>query len=390
MVDQTMPQDLYEILGVSRNASPEEIKKAYRRLARQFHPDVNRDDGAADKFKEINAAYEVLSDAEKRARYDRFGAAGVNPNMGGFGGAEGFGFGDLNDIFEFFTGFSGQARRGASRKRPRAGRDLRYDMTLSFEESIFGVEKEIEITRMEVCEHCQGTGAEAGTTPRRCPECNGAGEVRHVRPTLLGNMIEMATCPRCHGRGEVVDTPCKECRGQGQVRKNRKLRVTIPGGVDDTTRLRVVNEGEPGENGGPNGHVQIFFHVQQHEFFRRRENDILLDMKINVAQAALGAKITVPTVDGDESLDILPGTQSGKIFRLKGKGVPRVRADGGSGSRGDQLVVVQVVVPAKLTAEQKRLFEELGHTLGGADVEPQKAGKGFFDRVLDFLGGEST
>ncbi len=384
-----MPEDLYEILGVSRSASQEEIKKAYRRLARQYHPDLNRDDGAAERIKEINGAYEILSDPDKRARYDRFGAAGVNPNMGGFG-AEGFGFGDLNEIFEFFTGFGTSQRRGANRRRPRAGRDIRYDMTLTFEESIFGAEKEIEITRMEPCEHCQGTGAEPGTTPRRCPECNGTGEVRHVRPTLLGNMIEMATCPRCNGRGEVIDTPCKECHGQMLVRKTRKLRVTIPGGVDDTTRLRVVNEGEPGENGGPNGHVQIFFHVHQHEFFRRRDNDILLDMKITVAQAALGAKITVPSVDGPEPLDIPPGTQSGKIFRLKGKGAPRVRADGGSNSRGDQLVIVQVVVPTRLTNEQKRLFEELGRTLGGADVEPQKAGKGFFDRVLDFLGGETS
>lgn len=386
-----MPPDLYEVLGVPRSASAEDIKKAYRRLARQYHPDVNRDDGAEERFKEINAAYEVLSDEEKRARYDRFGYAGINPNAGGFG-AEGFGFGDLNDIFEtFFSGFAGQTRRGAaSRKRPRAGRDIRYDMTLTFEESIFGVEKEIEITRLEPCEHCQGTGAEPGTTPRRCPECNGAGEIRHARPTLLGNIIETATCPRCHGRGEVVDTPCKECRGQTQVRKSRKLRVTVPGGVDDTTRLRVVNEGEPGENGGPNGHVQIFFHVTPHEFFRRRENDILLDMKINVAQAALGAKITVPTVNGEEPLDIPPGTQSGSVFKLRGKGAPRIRSDGGSNSRGDQLVIVQVVVPNRLTGEQKRLFEELGRTLGGADVEPQKAGKGFFDRVLDFLGGEPS
>jgi molecular chaperone DnaJ len=386
-----MPPDLYEVLGVPRSASPEEIKKAYRRLARQYHPDVNRDDGAEERFKEINAAYEVLSDEEKRARYDRFGYAGINPNAGGFG-AEGFGFGDLNDIFEtFFSGFTGQPRRGAaSRKRPRAGRDIRYDMTLTFEESIFGVEKEIEITRLETCEHCQGTGAEPGTTPRRCPDCNGAGEIRHARPTLLGNIIETATCPRCHGRGEVVDTPCKECRGQTQVRKTRKLRVTVPGGVDDTTRLRVVNEGEPGENGGPNGHVQIFFHVTPHEFFRRRDNDILLDMKINVAQAALGAKITVPTVYGEEQLDIPPGTQSGTVFKLRGKGAPRIRSDGGSNSRGDQLVIVQVVVPTRLTGEQKRLFEELGRTLGGADVEPQKAGKGFFDRVLDFLGGEPS
>jgi molecular chaperone DnaJ len=384
-----MPRDLYEVLGVSRSASPDEIKKSYRRLARQYHPDVNREADAEEKFKEIAAAYEVLSDEDKRARYDRFGDAGLGQGMGGFG-AEGFGFGDLNEIFEtFFGGLGGSPRRGAGRRRPQAGRDIRYDMTLAFEESIFGAEKEFEINRLEPCDHCQGSGAEPGTTPRRCPECNGAGEIRRARPTLLGNMIEMAACPRCQGRGEVIDTPCKECRGQTKVRKTRKLRVNVPGGVDDTTWLRVANEGEPGEYGGPNGNVQIHFHVQPHEFFRRRDNDILLDMKINMAQAALGAKIMVPTVDGDEALDIPPGTQSGKVFRLRGKGAPRVRSDGGMGSRGDQLVIVQVVVPTRLTNEQKRLLEELGHTLADAAVEPQKSGKGFFDRVLDFLGGES-
>ncbi len=384
-----MPRDFYEVLGVAKTASPDEIKKAYRRLARQYHPDVNPDPTAEESFKEVAAAYEVLSDPDKRARYDRFGMAGVN-GANGFS-SEGFGFGGLEDIFDFmnnFAGFStGQSRRNV-RNRPRAGRDIRYDMNLTFEESIFGAEKEIEITRLEKCEHCDGNGAEPGTQPRRCPDCNGTGEIRQMRATLLGNMVEMMPCPRCRGRGEVVDTPCKECRGSGTVRKSRKLKVSIPGGVDDTTRLRVVNEGEPGENGGPNGNVQIFFHVAPHEFFRRRENDILLDMKINVSQAALGAAINVPTVDGDESLTIPAGTQSGKVFRIKGHGVPKIRSDGMSSGRGDQLVIVQVVVPTKLSAEQRRLFEELGQTLGGADVEPQKSGKGFFDRVLDFFGGE--
>ncbi len=384
-----MPRDLYDILGVSHSATPDEIRKAYRRLARQYHPDVNHESDAEERFKEIAAAYDVLSDADKRERYDRFGEAGLN--QGGFGGADGFGFGDLNDIFEtFFSGFGGTSARRGNRRRPTAGHDIRHDMTLTFEESIFGAEREFEITRMETCSHCQGSGAEPGTTPRRCPDCGGSGEIRHARPTLLGNMIEMATCPRCQGRGEVVDTPCTECRGQGKVRRTAKLTVRIPPGVDDTTRLRVSNEGEPGEFGGPNGNVWIFFHIQPHEYFRRRDNDILLDMKINVAQAALGAKITVPTVDGDETLDIPAGTQSGKVFRMRGKGVPRLRSDGGTGGRGDQLVVMQVVVPTRLTNEQKRLFEELEHTLGGADVEPQKSGKGFFDRVLDFLGGESN
>ncbi len=385
-----MPRNPYEILGVQRDASPEDIKKAYRRLARQYHPDVNREPGAEEKFKELAAAYEVLGDPDMRARYDRFGEAGVNGGMGGFT-AENFDFGDLNDfIFDMFSGFAGfssQSRRTSTRNRPRAGRDLRYDMTLTFEESIFGVEKEIEISRMESCEHCGGNGAEPGTSLSRCPECNGTGEIRQARVTILGTPVT-STCPRCRGRGEIVDTPCKECRGHGQVRRTRKLKVNVPGGVDDTTRLRVVNEGEPGENGGPNGNVQIFFHVSPHEFFRRRENDVILDMKVNVAQAALGAKISVPTVDGPEQIDIAAGTQSGKIFRLRGHGVPKIRSDGTSSGRGDQLVVVQVIVPTKLTAEQRELFEELAESLGSADAEPQKAGKGFFDRVLDFFGGE--
>jgi molecular chaperone DnaJ len=387
-----MPQDLYDILGVSRTASPEEIKKAYRRLARQYHPDVNREAGAEEKFKEIAGAYEILSDADKRARYDRFGHAGVNGQGAGGFGAEGFGFTDLNDIFEAFGfGFGGAAGGGrrSSRSRARAGRDIRYDMNLTFEESVFGADKEIEVTRMENCEHCAGSGAEPGTTARRCTDCNGTGEIRQPRATLLGTIIESTPCSRCHGKGEVVDTPCKECRGQGQVRKSRKINVKIPAGVDDSTRLRVVNEGEPGENGGPNGNVQIFFHVAPHEFFRRREHDIILDIKINVAQAALGASMTVPTVEGPETLAIPAGTQSGKVFRLRNKGFPRLRSDGSSASRGDQLVVVQVVVPTKLTAEQRQLFEELNRTLGNAEAEPQKAGKGFFDRVLDFFGGEN-
>ncbi len=386
-----MPRDLYEVLGVSKGASQDEIKKAYRRLAKQYHPDYNKDDGAQEAFREVAAAYEVLSDENKRARYDRFGHAGVNPAAGGFGDA-GFGFGDLNDIFDFVSGFAGfatQSRRGSAR-RPRAGRDIRYDMTLTFEEAIFGADKEIEVTRLEACDKCQGNGAEPGTTPRRCPECNGTGELRRPRPTLLGTMIETGPCPRCQARGEIVDTPCKECRGQGQVRKTRKLQVRVPAGVDESTHVHVINEGEPGAYGGPNGNVQLFFHIQQHEFFKRRDTDIILDMKINVAQAALGSTITVPTVDGSEQLGIPAGTQSGKVFRLKGKGAPMVRTDGSSTPRGDQLVVVQVVVPTKLSPEQKHLFEELGQTLGGADVEPQKGGKGFFDRVLDFFSGEPS
>lgn len=387
-----MPRDLYEILGVARNASPEEVKKAYRRLAKQYHPDANQGTEAEERIREINAAYAILSDPDKRARYDRYGMAGIDPQAGGFGGFNG-GFSDLGEMFEeIFGAFTGQSTRrssGSTRRQPRAGRDIRYDMTLTFEEAIFGVTKEIEIMRLENCEACGGTGAEPGTAPRRCPECGGSGEVRQVRQTFLGSMVTVAACPRCNGTGEIIETPCHTCRGQGKVRRARKISVTVPGGVDDSTRLRVVGEGEAGENGGPNGNVQVFFRVQPHEFFKRREFDIILDFKINVAQAALGATVTIPTVDGDEELSIPAGTQSGKVFTLRGKGAPRIRGDGSSAGRGDQLVVVQVEVPTRLSAEQRKLFEELSRTFGDTS-EPQRGGKGFFDRLADFFSGEGS
>lgn len=387
-----MPQDLYEILGVARNASPDDIKKSYRRLAKQFHPDQNADPGAEEKFKEISAAYAILSDADKRARYDRFGLAGVDPQAAGGYGAGGFGgFTDLGEMFEeLFGAFGGggSRRSGGGRNQPRQGRDIRYDMTLTFEEAIFGVTREIDIQRTEKCDVCGGSGAKPGSSPRRCPDCNGTGEVRSVRQTFLGSMVSVTPCPRCQGKGEVVDDPCTECRGQGRVRRTRKINVRVPGGVDSSTRLRVSGEGEAGENGGPPGNVQVFFNVKPHEFFSRRDDNILLDLQINVAQAALGATVTVPTVDGDETLNIPAGTQTGKTFTLRGKGVPRIRSDGSTAGRGDQIVLIQVVVPSRLSAEQRRLFEELSRTLGN-EAEATRQGKGFFDRLADFLGGEA-
>src|SRR5260221_5644090 len=359
-----MPEDFYLVLGVARDASPDDIKKAYRRLAKQFHPDQNRDDGAEDKFKEIATAYDVLSDPDKRSRYDRYGMAGIDPQAAGFSGMGGTGgFTDLSEIFEeFFSGFTGQTGRRSGRRQARPGRDLRYDMTLTFEESIFGVEKEIEVTRLETCEHCQGRGAEPGTSPRRCPDCNGTGESRRVSQTFLGSMVNVMPCQRCQGRGEIIETPCKECRGQTQVRKARKLSVKVPGGIDENSKLRYSGEGEPGENGGPRWNLFFFFRIQPHQFFKREGDDILLDFKINVAEAALGTTVRIPTVDAELDLEIPPGTQSGKHFRLSGKGAPRISDQ--SRTRRDQLVTVHVGVPTKLTADQRRLFEELGHTLG--------------------------
>lgn len=385
-----MARDYYEILGLQRSSSSDDIKKAYRKLAKQLHPDTNKDADAEAKFREVAEAYEVLNDDEKRSVYDRYGHAGLRQSAGGAGG---FGFGgqysgavDLNEIFEeFFNGFNG-APRGA-RRGPRAGRDLQYVMRLTFEESIFGVEREIEYQRMETCQVCTGTGAEPGSKVTTCPTCKGTGEIRRTRQQFLMNMVEVAPCPTCNGTGKQVETPCHECRGAGQNRRTAKRTVNIPGGIDETRRFRVPGGGEPGDNNGPTGDLYITFKVQPHEYFRRQDNDILLDLKLNVAQAALGGTFQIPTVDGNETLTVSPGTQTGKIFTMAGKGAPILTSSGTSAGRGNQHVLVQVVVPTKLSAEQRTLFEELAKTMD-AEVEPQKNGKGFWDNLKGFFNGE--
>jgi len=373
-------RDYYEVLGVSRNASQQEIKKAYRRLARQYHPDVNPGDKEAEeRFKEVNEAYEVLSDAEKRARYDRFGHAGLQG--GGFEDFAGFGgFGPFGGIDEIFESFFGATRPRTARRTPRRGADLRYDLTISFEEAVFGCEKELEIPRAETCPRCRGSGAEPGTTPTRCPQCNGTGEVRRVQQSILGSFVNVTTCPRCRGEGEVIITPCTECQGQKRVRKTRHLTVKIPPGVDNGTQIRLAGEGEAGVYGGPPGNLYVVLGVKPHPYFRRQDSDIILELAINVAQAALGDKVKVPTVDGEEELVIPAGTQTGEVFRLRGKGVPHLRGNG----RGDQLVVVRVSIPTKLTSEQKKLFKELSRTLG-REVIPQEE-KGLLDHLREVLG----
>lgn len=368
-------RDYYEILGVPRNASPEEIKASFRRLARQYHPDVNKEDGAEEKFKEINEAYGVLSDAEKRARYDRYGKEGLG-NMGGFHDYTV----DFNDIFEEIFGGFGFSTGRRSRNAPRRGRDLQMAVTLSFEEAVFGVEKEIEFQREETCSRCAGSGAEPGTTPTRCSTCGGQGEVRQVRQTFLGQMVQTSTCPTCNGRGEIISTPCKTCRASGLERKTVRKKVQIPAGVDSGTQIRLAGEGGPGINGGPNGSMFLVLDVQPHQFFKRRENDILLNLDINVAQAALGAEVEVPTLDGVEKLKIPAGTQPDKVFHLRNKGVPYLRRSG----RGDQLVIVNVAVPTKLTREQRELFQKLADSLG-TTVQPRE--KGFLDWLNEALGG---
>jgi molecular chaperone DnaJ len=375
-----MPQDYYETLGVPKGASSDEIKSAFRKLARQYHPDVSKESDAEEKFKEINEAYAVLSDEEKRAAYDRFGHAGVQ----GAGGVPDWTTMDFSDIFgdlfgNFgFGGFGGQTRR--SPNAPRRGADLQYRVQLTFKESIFGVEKEIEVTRDETCETCRGTGAKPGTSPSRCSTCGGRGEVRQSRQTILGSMVQVTPCPACGGKGEMIANPCQTCSGRGLQRKTRRKVVNIPAGVDTGTQIRLAGEGQPGVNGGPPGNLYLVIQVKSHRYFRRRGDDILLDLNVNVAQATLGDEVKVPTVDGDSFLKIPSSTQPGKIIRMRAKGVPHLRGNG----RGDQLVIVNVDIPKTLSSEQRELFEQLGTSLG-TEVTPQE--RGFFDRLKDVLGG---
>lgn len=372
-------RDYYQILGVPRNASQEEIKGAFRRLARQYHPDVNDSPNAEERFKEINEAYAVLSDEEKRSIYDRYGHAGLN-GMGGMPDFTNFDFPDFADLFSDFFGFGTSRRRQRGRYAPRRGADLQYNLKLTFEEAVFGTEKEIEITRDEICSACRGTRAEPGTSPVRCSTCGGSGEIRKARQTILGSMVQVSTCPACGGSGEVVSTPCRTCGGRGFERRTRKKVVSVPAGVDDGTQIRLAGEGQPGINGGPPGNLYLVINVKPHKFFRRRGDDILLNLSINVAQAALGAEVEVPTIDSSVMLKIPPGTQSGKVFRLRGKGVPNLRGS----RRGDQLVLVDVKIPTRLTNEQRELFEKLAASLG-SEVAPEE--RSFFERLKDIMGG---
>jgi molecular chaperone DnaJ len=372
-------RDYYEILGVPRSASAEDLKSAFRRLARQFHPDVNKAEDAEERFKEVNEAYAILSDPDKRAAYDRFGHAGVR----GAGGMPDFStdFGNIADIFEEFFGVGGFGRTSRrSRRVPRRGPDLQYKVELTFEESVFGTEKEVEITRDEVCSKCQGSGSEPGSTPVRCASCNGSGEVRQVRQTLLGSMVQVTTCPTCGGQGETIPNPCSSCNGRGVERKTRRKTVSVPAGVDTGNQIRIAGEGQPGIDGGPTGNLFLVIQVKPHQFFRRRGNDILLDLDINIAQAALGADVQVPSVDGIENLKIPAGTQPGKVLRMRSKGIPALRG----GGRGDQLVVVNVDIPRTLTSEQRSIFEQLAKSLG-SEVRP--AERSFFDWLKETLGG---
>ena len=381
-----MKRDYYEVLEVSRTVTKDDLKKQYRRLARQYHPDVNPDPAAVERFKEISEAYEVLSDDDKRAAYDRFGHAGVG-NGAGFGGFE-QGFGGFADIFEEFFGSFGAAGAGRGRRRrgPRKGADLRFDLTIPFEEAVFGTEREIEYRRPETCTVCGGNGAEPGTKPIACTTCGGTGEVRRVQQSILGQFVNVATCGTCGGTGELIPTLCHECNGRKLVERTVTKKVKIPAGVDSETQIRLTGEGGAGLDGGSPGSLFVVLTVAPHEYFQRRGDDIILVLQINVAQAALGDEITVPSVDGETTLQVPAGTQSGKEFRLRGLGVPKLDRSGRGANlgRGDEVVMLQVAVPKHLTPEQRDLFQQLSRTLG-KEVLPQKD-KGLFGQLKDALG----
>jgi molecular chaperone DnaJ len=366
-------RDLYEILGVPRNADLDAIRRAFRKLAKQHHPDVNREPGAEDNFKEINEAYSVLSDPQRRAAYDRFGLAGLNGMpTGPMGGME-----DLSDLFEdFFRGFG--FTTGRSRRSPRRGADLQIDLSITFLEAAFGVEKDVEVERQEICSACRGSRAEPGTAPERCPVCHGTGEERKARQTFLGSMVTVNTCSRCQGIGEIIPTPCKACRGQGLERKKRTLKVPVPAGVENGTQIRLASEGGPGLFGGPAGNLYLNLHVGGHEFFHRRNNLLWLELGVNYLQAAQGAEIKVPTLDGETTLHIPPGTQPGQIFRLRGKGIPRLQQSG----RGDLLVIINILVPSNLTNPQKAALHEAGIAL---DAPPKPLSRTLLDSLQDLV-----
>lgn len=368
-------QDYYELLGVSRTASADEIRKAYRKLAFQYHPDRNSEAGSAERFKQVKEAYEVLSDPQKRATYDRFGHAGLDGSFAsGFPGFAGFGVEDLFDTF-FGTGSSTRRRQSA-----RQGADLRVDLILEFEEAVFGGEKEFTVQKYERCQHCSGRGIEPGKEPVTCTRCGGTGELRRAHQSVFGQFVNVNICDRCQGEGKIITDPCSGCGGHGRSKVSRTLRLSIPAGIEDGQQIRLSGEGEPGPRGGPAGNLHVVIHVKPHRFLRREGNDLWLELPINIAQAALGDEVEVPTLDGPVRVRIPAATQSGRVVKVRGKGVPYLREHG----RGDLKVALNVTVPTELTAEQSELLTKLASTFGRA-VAPRE-NKGFFEKVKDVFG----
>ena len=368
--------DYYEILGVSRDADKEEMKRAYRRLARKYHPDVNKEPGAEDRFKEINRAYEILSEPETKARYDRFGEAGVASGAGaGFSD-----FGDMGfaDIFEsFFSGFAGGVNQQSARRRnsPVRGDDLLLDLKLEFREAVFGGEKEIRIPHLENCTVCNSTGAKPGTRPRPCTTCSGSGQVRRATRTPFGSFTQVSVCPTCNGEGQVIEDKCESCGGVGRKQETKKLKITIPPGVDNGTRLRVSKEGDAGLRGGPPGDLYVYLFIEEDAEFQRDGINILSEIKISYLQAILGCHLEVNTVDGPVELTIPPGTQPSTVLTLENHGVPKL---GNPVSRGDHLITILIDIPTRVTAEERELLEKL------AKIKGDRTGKGGLE---GFLGG---
>ena len=380
-------RDYYEVLGVGKDADAKEIKKAYRKLAMKYHPDKNPGDkDAEEKFKEINEAYEVLSDEEKRSTYDRFGHDGLN-GQGGFGGGQGFGgfggsgFGGFEDIFGdlFGSSFGGGFGGSSSRRRgPKRGADIRQSVTISFEDAAFGKKIKVKINRSEECEECHGSGARPGTSKKTCPTCHGSGTVQSVQRTPFGNIASQRTCSTCDGEGEINESPCNKCHGKGSVRKTKTIEVDIPAGIDDGQMIKLSGQGEVGEKGGPRGDLYIVVNVQKHEIFTREGYDVYIEMPIRFTQAALGDKLEVPTLDGKVSYNLPEGTQTGTVFRLREKGIPKLR----SNSRGDQYVKVIIDTPKKLNDEQKELLRKFDESCGNKVHEKQRSWKSKIDNFF--------
>ena len=378
-------RDYYEVLGVNKNATDDELKSAFRKAAKKYHPDLNPDNKEAEaKFKEVNEAYEILSDKQKRAQYDQFGHAAFDPTAAGggaYGGAyDAGGFGDFSDIFSSFFGggYGGRAQR--ENNGPVQGYDLSYQLTITFEEAAFGTKKEIFISREENCKECEGTGAKPGTTPEKCSVCGGRGQIRVQQNTVLGSFATVRTCDACHGTGKVIKEPCQTCKGKGRVTRKRKVVVNIPAGVDTGTTLTVRGEGEAGMRGGPNGDLYVKINVKPHKLFVRKGYDIHLGMNISFTTAVLGGEIEVPTLSGTAKLTIPEGTQPGATFKMRDQGVVRPRTT----QKGDMYVKVNVEVPKRLTQEQRELFEKLQKSFG-EKVAPSKNKKNFFEKVRDSL-----
>ena len=366
-------RDYYEVLGVSKGASEDEIKKAYKKLARKYHPDLNPDNKEAEeKFKEVNEAYEILSDPNKKARYDQFGFAGVDPNYGagGAGGGfdGGFDFGDLGDIFGSFIGGGFGGGRRTNPNAPQRGESIRLSLAISFEEAAFGCEKEVSVDRMEQCGTCHGNGCAAGTTPEVCPDCHGTGQVQVRRQTPMGVFATSSPCGRCGGKGKIIHQPCPDCRGSGAVRRRKTIQVSIPAGIDNGQTISVRGQGSAGKNGGPAGDLLVTITVRPHELFRREGTSVLCEAPITFAQAVLGAELEIPTIDGKVKYDLPEGTQSGTTFRLKGKGIPAINGRG----RGDQYVTVYIETPRNLNREQKEALKKFAESVGDNNYEERR------------------